>query len=208
INLPYGPLESDSRLPYGPLESDSRYYIRRDADKYVFGAVHEPRGMVLVRGPKGTGKSSIINQLIASSKRGYSAIRILYVGFLGLDEKDFSSVPTLWGAILGELAPQLGLRRPGADLRSLENNPQDGLEAFFNQCLVASKNTPLLVCFDEIDREFDKDLDEETRTTYFKVRVKFFTKVRALWSNGAHHETLKKVRWLLAYSSEPKFFVP
>jgi hypothetical protein len=195
-------------LMYGPLESGSRYYIRRAADMDVFNAVQRPRGMVLVRGPKGTGKSSIINQLYASRERGYSDIQILYISFLGLKAEAFSSLPALWSAILAKSSRQLNLEEPPGSHSSLEDNLDASILSFFDRCLTASKNTPLLICFDEVDRDFDRSLDPEVRSRYFNVRTQFFTNVRALYSDGVSDETLRKVRWLLAYSSEPKFFVP
>src|SRR5262245_18483733 len=55
-------------IPGGSLDIDSRFYIPREADEQAFSAVHKPPAMVTVRGPRQTGKTSLIMHIYAAGR--------------------------------------------------------------------------------------------------------------------------------------------
>jgi hypothetical protein len=55
--------------PGGAMDVDSRFYIRRKADDEVFETIHRPRGLATIRGPRQTGKTSLILKTYVNASR-------------------------------------------------------------------------------------------------------------------------------------------
>ena len=186
----------DLITPGGALHIKERLYIIRDADERVLREIHKDRSMVIIRGPRQTGKTSLMVRVCASVKLEKDKLRAAFVDFQGLPNASFESLNTLWQTIASGIAAQLCLDEWDED----EWNPKRGydrnLNRFLDHHVFAEDGKPLLLCFDEVDRVFKSPIKNE-----------FFGSVRSFYNLGAFDETWKNIRWLLASSSEPSFFI-
>jgi hypothetical protein len=184
----------DVSLPTAPLEVKHPYYVKRETDGDVLRHVLTPRGVVNVHGPKHAGKSSAILQIYA--ERDLGTIRVVQIKFESMHVRCLKDISVLWKDVLDEAADQLGLADWTASSWSVDRTYRSNVMAFFKGHVFARDQTPLVVCFDEIDRPFDRE-----------VKTDFLSSVRHFHARSANDPVLKLVRWLLAFSSEPLFFL-
>jgi len=187
----------DLITPGGSLETNSRFYILRDADERVFDAVSRPRAVVTVRGPRQTGKTSLIMGVYAAVRQMGADLRAAFVDLQALPDHDLESLDAIWCSIAASVAEQLGLDawdpthwRSGV---GYDRNFSHFLDRFV---FPNAETPPLLICLDEVDRVFDTP-----------IKSQFFSAVRAFFNRGAFDPSWKRVRWLLSTSSEPSFFI-
>ncbi|MBD0372973.1 MAG: AAA-like domain-containing protein [Pyrinomonadaceae bacterium] len=183
-------------IPGGSVKSDSRFYIVREADNKVFTELQTPRALVTVRGPRQTGKTSLIMGMYAALRHAEEPCRTAFIDFQALEGKSLQSRNAIWCAIAAQIAKQLqveGWKRADWDT---EESYVSNISSFLDQFVFAKDETPLLICLDEVDRLFTSP-----------VGSKFFSSVRAFFNSGALDPSWEKVRWLLGSSSEPSFFI-
>ena len=181
--------------PGGAVEVDSRFYITRAADEEVFHGIHRARGLVTVRGPRQTGKTSLILHAYVNARRS-KRLRPVFVDFQLLPGAALASLDTIWCAIAADMATQLGLENAIDETWRANANYDRNLSRFLDRCVAGHEHTPILLCLDEVDRIFSSPL-----------RADFFPSVRAFYNRGAYDPAWKALRWLLSTSSEPSFFI-
>jgi AAA-like domain/TIR domain len=186
----------DLIIPGGSLDIDSRFYILREADEEVFSAVHKPRAMVTVRGPRQTGKTSLIMRVYAAVQGVESQLRTAFIDFQALPYADLQSLGTIWRATAVQIAEQLQLQGQKTIAWESGSGYDRNFSRFLDHCAFDDNDTPLLLCLDEVDRVFNSP-----------IKAEFFPSVRAFYNRSALDPTWKRVRWLLATSSEPSFFI-
>jgi hypothetical protein len=183
-------------MPTGPLETGSRHYLRRPTDDEILRHLEAPRGVVNLKGPKQTGKSSAILQLYAARDRG--DLRVVLINFESMPARFLRDIEVLWKQIVQEAAEQLGLPRWTPACWKDDAGYRHNLRAFFKDHVFADDPKPVVMCFDELDRQFDRERG---------VKEEFRATVRHLFTQAAYDPLLKRVRWLLAFSSEPIYYL-
>jgi hypothetical protein len=187
---------ADLIQPGGAIDIDSRFYIQRAADKEVFDAANKHRGIVTIRGPRQTGKTSLMLRTFMNARRTGNALRSVFVDFQALTPDDLDTPDTIWQAIAMKVDTQLELEGWEKESWDTNSNYDRNFSRFLDRFVYANDDTPVLLCMDEVDRVFS-----------FPLRSAFFSSVRAFYNRGAYDPALKKVRWLLSTSSEPSFFI-
>lgn len=182
--------------PGGAMEAMSPFYIRRDADEEVLEEVTSNRGVVTVRGPRQTGKTSLVQQIYVHLKNGESDCRPVFLDFQSIPESEFENINTVWRTVAAATADQLGLDGWTNDGWKSETGYDQNMSRFLKRFVFAEDDAPLLVCLDEVDRVFSHP-----------VQTDFFASIRAFYNRGAHDPDWKRIRWLLCTSSEPAFFI-
>jgi hypothetical protein len=187
---------ADLIRPGGAMDVDSRFYIQRAADKDVFDDVKKHRGIVTIRGPRQTGKTSLMLRTYMNVRRMDNPLRSVLIDFQALTPDDLNTLNTIWRAIAVKADAQLELEGWEAESWRTKSNYDRNLSRFLDRFVFANDDTPVLLCMDEVDRVFTSPL-----------RSAFFPSVRAFYNRGAYDPALKRVRWLLSTSSEPSFFI-
>ncbi len=117
-------------------------------------------------------------------------------GFIRAEfQEDFQSLGTIWRSIAGRIARQIQIEWSTTDW-DLEVEYDFNISEFLDSFVFDKDESPLLICFDEVDRVFDSP-----------IRSEFFASVRSFYNSGAVEPSWKKIRWLLGTSSEPSFFI-
>ena len=183
-------------VPGGALDTSSRFYVMRQADEEVWDQVRRDRGVVTVRGPRQTGKTSLMMGTFAALRLGGGEPRAVFIDFQALSYKDLETLDAVWRAIADHVAHQL--RLPGWDETCWKAGADHDVNSsrFLERCVFREDETPVLICLDEIDRVFKSP-----------VKGDFFGTVRSFHNSGAYDAHWRKVRWLLGTSSEPSFFI-
>ncbi|MCP4701106.1 MAG: TIR domain-containing protein [Gammaproteobacteria bacterium] len=186
----------DLVTPGGALETDSRFYIERQADHEALEEIDRPRALITLRGPRQTGKTSLIMRLYMQARQLEMPLRSVFIDFQVLSVATLASQNALWQHIATRIADQLPL-----DDWDVEDWPQKGnydrkFSRFLSRFVFRDDPRPLLLCLDEVDRVFNSPLKKE-----------FFSSMRAFFNRGALEAEWKNVRWVLGTSSEPRFFI-
>jgi len=183
-------------IPGGSIKTDSRFYIMREADNNVFTELQKSRATVTVRGPRQAGKTSLMMGMYVALKHTEEQLRTAFVDFQALEDKDLQSRNAIWRAIAIRIAKQLQIGGWKLTDWNFDDSYNSNITNFLDQYVFAQAETPLLLCFDEVDRLFKSPIGS-----------KFFSSVRAFFNSGAMDPSWEKVRWLLGSSSEPSFFI-
>jgi serine/threonine-protein kinase len=183
-------------IPGGSVKSDSRFYIVREADEEVFFELQKSRAVVTVRGPRQTGKTSLIMGMYVALRQAKEPLRTAFIDFQALEGKSLQSRNAIWCAIAVHIAKQLKVEGWKTTDWQFEESYISNISTFLDRFIFASDKTPLLICLDEVDRLFSSEIGS-----------KFFSSVRAFYNSGALDPSWRKVRWLLGTSSEPSFFI-
>lgn len=183
-------------IPGGSIKTDSRFYVVRKADEEVFTELHKSRATVTVRGPRQTGKTSLIMGMYVALRSAKEPIRTAFIDFQALEEGSLKSRNTIWLAIAVQIAKQLQIQGWKRTDWNFDDSYLINISTFLDQFVFAHDETPLLICLDEVDRLFSSPIGS-----------KFFGSVRAFFNSGALDPSWGKVKWLLGSSSEPSFFI-
>jgi len=177
------------------IETESPFYIRRTADDEVFRGISRQRGLVTIRAPRQSGKTSLMIQTFMNIRRNAS-IRPVFVDFQEFEAKDFQSLNAIWYAISAQADAQLGTECRMSEICTPNASYDRNLSVFLDKFVFKQADTPVLLCFDKVDRVFSTP-----------VKADFFSSLRAFYNRGAIDPAWKKIRWLLSTSSEPAFFI-
>ncbi len=182
-------------LPGGAVESESPFYIRRTADEEVFRGVSRSRGLVTIRAPRQTGKTSLMMQIFTTVRKNAS-LRPVFVDFQAFANENFASLNAIWYAILSQTDAQMKTECRMAEICRPDMPYDRNLSVFLDKFVFRQDDTPVLLCLDEVDRVFST-----------QIKGDFFSSLRAFYNRGAIDPAWKKIRWLLSTSSEPAFFI-
>jgi len=185
-------------LPGGAMAVNSRFYIMRQADQDVFEAIHNTQQtLVAIRGASQTGKTSLIMHTSAAVDITKSQIQRAFVDLQGLPKTTFRSLDTIWRTITLRIAAQLKVKKWNKDSWDSDiEDHEENISQFLEGYVFEQNERPLLICLDEVNRVFTTSIKSE-----------FFGSIRVFYNRGALDPMWKNVKWLLATSSEPAFFI-
>ncbi|MCP4691968.1 MAG: hypothetical protein GY859_28240 [Desulfobacterales bacterium] len=178
------------------MDVESGFYIKRPADEKVRSEIKKPRGLVTVRGPRQTGKTSLILQAYINSGGPDVTLRPVFVDLQILPHEHLESLGAVWKAIAIKMDEQLRLEGWDPESWDLKGSYDRNITRFLDRFVFEGNDAPVLICLDEVDRVFSSP-----------IKTEFFSSVRAFWTRGAFDAAWKKIRWVLSTSSEPSFFI-
>jgi TIR domain/AAA-like domain len=131
--------------PGGAVEVDSRFYIKRGIDEDVFDGINRNRGLVTIRGPRQTGKTSLILKTYVNARGMETRFRPVFVDFQALTQTNFKSLDSVWEAIASEIVYQLFGK--GWDPQSWDTayNYDRNITSFLDRVVFADDKTPVLL---------------------------------------------------------------
>jgi hypothetical protein len=177
----------------GAVETESRFYIERDADATVDNALDQSEGVVLVFGPRQTGKTSLLAR--ASAKQRIKGAAVAVSDFQALGKSEVERAATLYRTLVHSFATQLGLTYEPSWNEWIGAN--SNLDAMVDSLL---KQTEGRVCWvmDEVDRLFGTDYSDD-----FFGLVRSWHNRRALEPDGPW----QRMSILISYATEAHLFI-
>ena len=143
-------LEKD-RPPVGALPPDSPFYVRREADAQLYSAVARSDTLVLVKGPRQVGKSSLLAQGMQYGRK--LGRTVVATDFQSLNSDAFASIDKLFYALAEKIAYQLKLDFPSRVWKS-SFSPNMNFENYLRVEVLPCVKTELFWGMDEVDRLF------------------------------------------------------
>lgn len=141
---------AELETPGGAMRLDSRCYIVRTADEEVRQAIARRDSIILIKGPRETGKSSLLARAAQQAREQGAAVAM--TDFLRLSETQAASKESLMRAMMQSLADHLDLPVTPAEAWSADRDANDNLERYLLREVLARIQKPLVWCMDEVDR--------------------------------------------------------
>ncbi len=204
MNLP--PDNLNDECPEGSVPPGSTYYIERvDPNKKTitiesicYQQVLQPYALIKIKAPRLMGKTSLISRIksVAEEKQ-FNVVEINLSTFA--TKSTLKELATFYQRFCAKVSQLLKLNtniQEYWDRSFLGEN--DICSEIFTDSILASGERPLLLILDEINWLFP----------YEDIAVDFFALLRAWHEAGRHHPQWRKLRLVLAYSTEPSIKLP
>lgn len=180
----------------GAMPPGSPYYVLRPADLEFTRALQEQDSIVLVKGARQIGKTSMMAR--ALRKAADSGSRIVWTDLQAFGRTQLESDERLYSAIALEFADQLGLEGdPLADWRSMFG-ANTNFERFISSKVLKVIEEPVIWAIDEVDRLFALPYSSD-----------FFGMIRS-WHNrraARAEDTWARFTVAIAYATEAHLFI-
>lgn len=179
----------------GAVPLTSPYYVERDTDRQFMQAIHRHDSIVLIKGARQMGKTSLLARGLAEAKNnGY---RMVVTDFQKFRSSDLVSVDAFYRALADFLAAGLKLSAlpdAGWDNR---RNPTISFERYLGEVL-ANLPMPLIWGMDEVDRLFACDFGNEVFGLFRSWHNDRSTNPSVPWS---------RMTLAIAYATEAHLFI-
>ncbi|MDB6170910.1 MAG: Toll-Interleukin receptor domain protein [Chthoniobacteraceae bacterium] len=139
-------------MPFGAVPLTSPFYVVRDGDRSFQAGIERRDSIVLVKGARQMGKTSLIArglQLARDRER-----RVAVTDLQTLNESDFSNLRAFYTALADHLSDQLDLEARIETCWEERKAANVNFERFIRRDVLKAAETPLVWALDEVDRLF------------------------------------------------------
>ncbi|MES2460177.1 MAG: AAA-like domain-containing protein [Armatimonadota bacterium] len=145
----------------GAVPLESRFYIRRTTDDEFSRAILRQDSIVLVKGPRQVGKTSLLSRGLQAARN--AGRRVAVLDFQKLAARQYESTEALYLAMAGHLYERLELDTPPSSVWNADAGPNDNFERYLRRHVLRSggENTQLVWALDEIDLLFQQTYSSE-----------------------------------------------
>jgi DNA-binding SARP family transcriptional activator len=178
----------------GALPPDSRFYVERAADEQIAHALRRGDGLVLVKGPRLIGKTSLLARAGARA-RAEGRRRVAVTDLSALGAGPLRSAAALLDALGWNLARQIGATPPPPDPGAPAG---DALERFLITHALRPDLPPLVWMLDEVDVLFEATFRDEAFALF-----RSWYNARALDPSGAW----LRLTLVFSYATEAHLFI-
>jgi hypothetical protein len=138
--------------PWGAMPLSSTFYVVRPADHEFRAAIARRDSIVLVRGARQMGKSSLLARgLDEARSRG---VLVVLTDFQSLSSSDFESLDRFYQALANSITDQLDLEVCAADKWDNRRSPNTNFDRFLRREVFEKLNAQIVWGLDEVDRLF------------------------------------------------------
>jgi len=143
----------------GAMPLDSKFYVERQVDKDFQMTIQRRDGIVLLKGPRQVGKTSLLARGLQQARE--AGVRVLLTDFQKLVEPQLRNSESFFLALAQMLAKQLRLKISPKESWSSDYPASGNFENYFLDEILASIEEPVLWAIDEADKLFDYPFSSE-----------------------------------------------
>jgi hypothetical protein len=136
----------------GLVPLNSRFYIERDTDAPFLAAVDQQHSVILVKGARQMGKSSLLARGLARAEQ--SGTRVALTDFQKLSMADLQSIKGFYVAVARMLARQLRIDVALDEIWVEHRSPNLNFEEYFEDYVLPAVDGKLVWAMDEVDKLF------------------------------------------------------
>jgi DNA-binding SARP family transcriptional activator len=138
----------------GAVPLHSRFYVTRPEDDKLREALLRGDSVVLIKGPRETGKSSLLARGLHEARRAGS--RVITTDLSILQEEDTRTLDSICLRLAGMIAAQLELPLPSEPEWKRGLPPGMNFERFMLRSVLGTSTVPIIWAIDEVDRLFER----------------------------------------------------
>jgi DNA-binding winged helix-turn-helix (wHTH) protein len=182
--------------PNGALPLHSPYYIERRADQEFHEAMARHDSIVLVKGARQVGKTSLLARGLQQARDAGAAV--VLTDFQQLAAEAFATVDHLFLTLAQLIADKLELATDPRENWDSFLNPNSKFERFLRRAVLGKIASPVVWALDEVDRLFSYDYASEVFGLF-----RSWHNLRALEPDGLW----SRFTLALAYATEAHLFI-
>jgi hypothetical protein len=175
---------------------DSPYYIRRPADEEFHQAVARRTSIVLVKGPRQVGKSSLLARALHKARQENASV--VFTDIQALGSEDLRSADTFYQALARSIADQIAVKPPVPTTWNEHDSPNTNFSRYVQRTVLSAGQGSVLWGLDEVDRL----LGREYAVDVFGLFRSWHNR-RALDPAGPW----RRLTLALAYATEPHLLI-
>lgn len=179
----------------GAVPLSSKFYVERQADNVLLDAISASESLVLVKGPRQIGKSSLLARGVAKARE--AGATVLLTDFQSIDSEYLQSTQALYQWLIMMLQDQLGGTQAVEFNWDIQRAPAMNLERFLRERVLA-EHSRVFWALDEVDRVFSCPSYSD-----FFALLRSWHNRRAMEPDGAWHG----LTIALTYSTEIHVFI-
>lgn len=188
---------TENGSPSGALPLDSPRYVTRMTDDQFIEAIERRESIILLKGARQVGKTSLLARGLQKARTNESAIAL--IDFQSLTAQTFETIDRLLMTIAELVCDQLNVKASPHDNWSEFLGPTVNFERFFRRSVFPQLEEKTLVCaFDEADRLFNYPYASEVFGLF-----RSWHNLRALDPNGPWH----RLTLVFSYATEAHLFI-
>jgi DNA-binding winged helix-turn-helix (wHTH) protein len=180
----------------GAVPLDSRFYIVRQADEEFITAVSRKDSIVLVKGARQVGKTSLLARGLERARE--QGARVVLTDFQMLNEADLSTVESLFLTLAEWIAYRLDLPTAPRAVWDPLSSPNLNFERYWQSHVLAHISLPVLWGLDEVDRLFTRPFAGEVFGLFRSWHNARALDPQGLWEN---------LTLAIAYATEAHLFI-
>jgi class 3 adenylate cyclase len=180
----------------GAVPLSSQFYIVRSTDAEFLTAIERRDSIVLVKGPRQIGKTSLLARGLQRARDTGAAVA--FTDFQGLTEGELADAQSLLQALCRSLKQQLRLDVSIRQFWDDDFSPNQNLESFLRNEVLEKQTGPFVWGLDEVDRLFGRSYGSEVFGLF-----RTWHNRRAAEPTGPWH----KLTLALAYATEAHLFI-
>lgn len=180
----------------GAMPLDSQLYITRPADEHFRAAIARRDSIVLIKGARQVGKTSLLARGLQQAREAGS--RIVLTDLQMLNEADLASVETLFLALAELIAYRLDLGACPREEWDPLHSPNFNFEIFLQRQAIKASQPPIVWAVDEVDRLFTRPFASEVFGLF-----RSWHNARSLDPEGPW----RRLTLVLAYATEAHLFI-
>lgn len=180
----------------GAVPLDSRYYIPRQADEEFRTAIARGDSIVLVKGARQMGKTSLLARGLEDARQQHC--RVAFTDFQAFNSSSLESLEKFYLALSESLASQLDLDVFPQEVWNSQRSPNTNLERYLQREVLEKSPSAIVWGLDEVDRLFTCNFGTEVFGLFRSWHNK-----RALDPHGPW----AKLTLAIAYATEAFLFI-
>lgn len=136
----------------GGMDLGSRFYVKRTTDDELNNAVSNRHSIILIKGPRQVGKTSLMARGLQLARE--SGSRVAFIDFQTLTKKQLETSDTLFMALGQMLEEQLDLDTSPSEVWKPERGATMNFNRYLKNVVLAPELPPFVLGMDEVDRLF------------------------------------------------------
>lgn len=188
-------LPPEVEFPNGPVPLNSHLYIERPpVEAKTFAEVLKPGSLTRLKGPRQTGKTSLLRRILTHAKS--HNIQVLTLSFHRADQSVFQDLDRFLRWFCANISYQLGVPPRLDDYWNTDVGSKVSCTIYLEEYLLKTLQQPLVIALDEVNTLFQ----------FSQISAEFLPLLRSWYEDGKEFETWQQVRWILAHATD--IYVP
>ena len=186
-------------FPVGGLPLDAQSYVQRRSDPIFHAAIARRDSIVLVRGARQMGKTSLLARGLQRAEE--DGARVAFTDFQRLNQSELESLEAFYKALGAGLAEALELDVRPEEVWKPALPPNTNFHAYVRDRVLAASDAPLVWALDEVDRLFTCPFRTEVFAlfrSWHNARTMPPAKFADLW---------KRLTLCIAFATEAHLFI-
>ncbi len=189
-------IDSGGHMPGGGVRIGSPYYVVRPTDQQFLAALARRDSVILLRGARQMGKTSLLGRGLAEMRKTGS--RIVTTDFQTLNVEELVDIKTFYLVLGRRLADELDLNVAPEDVWKESRGPSVNFERFIRREILEKSSEPLVWAMDEVDRLFPCPFASEVFGLFRSWHNARTLQPHLAWSN---------LTQAIAYATEAHLFI-